>query len=127
MTKNNTSSYLDLSILYGINQDQQDMVRNKAAGAGLLWPDSFAEDRLILVPPAASALLVIFSRNHNVSCISTQNGAVLTDFVLCATQYIAQTLLSINERGRWANPPPSDPVKRALQDEEIFQTARLVK
>ena len=67
MTKNNTSSYLDLSILYGHNQDQQDMVRNKGAGAGLLWPDSFAEDRLVLVQPAASALLVIFSRNHNVS------------------------------------------------------------
>ena len=67
MTKNNTSSYLDLSILYGINQEQQDLVRNKEAGRGLLWPDAFAEDRLILVPPAASALLVIFTRNHNVS------------------------------------------------------------
>ena len=36
-------------------------------------------------------------------------------------------LLKINERGRWTDPPPEDPVKRALQDEEIFQTARLVK
>ena len=35
-------------------------------------------------------------------------------------------LLSINERGRWSNPPPADPLKRAMQDEEIFQTARLV-
>lgn len=67
MTKNNTSSYLDLSILYGINQEQQDLVRNKEVGRGLLWPDAFAEDRLILVPPAASALLIIFNRNHNVS------------------------------------------------------------
>ncbi|TCD62866.1 hypothetical protein EIP91_006272 [Steccherinum ochraceum] len=105
MTKNNTSSYLDLSVLYGINQQQQDMVRNKDSGMGLLWPDSFAEDRLVLVPPAASALLVIFSRNHN---------------------YVAQNLLKINERGRWQDPPPTDPVKRAVQDEEIFQTARLV-
>lgn len=69
MTKNNTSSYFDLSILYGVDQTQQDAVRNKEAGRGLLWPDAFAEDRLILVPPAASALLVIFSRNHNVSPI----------------------------------------------------------
>lgn len=53
MTKNNTSSYLDLSVLYGINQDQQNMVRNKESGMGLLWPDSFAEDRLILVPPSS--------------------------------------------------------------------------
>lgn len=36
-------------------------------------------------------------------------------------------LLSINERKRWTNPPPKDPQARAIQDEEIFQTARLVK
>ena len=36
-------------------------------------------------------------------------------------------LLQLNERGRWTNPPPEDPQARALQDEEIFQTARLVK
>ncbi|CAL1694713.1 unnamed protein product [Somion occarium] len=105
MSKNNTSSYLDLSVLYGINQQQQDLVRDKEHGRGLLYPDAFAEDRLVLVPPAASALLVMFSRNHN---------------------YIADMLLKINERGRWTNPPPEDPTKRAVQDEEIFQTARLV-
>ncbi|KAI0079537.1 heme peroxidase [Panus rudis PR-1116 ss-1] len=104
-TKNNTSSYLDLSVLYGRNQQEQDLVRDKASGRGLLWPDAFAEDRLVLVPPAASALLVVFSRNHN---------------------YIANMLLQINERGRWTDPPPEDPTKRADQDEEIFQTARLV-
>ena len=36
-------------------------------------------------------------------------------------------LLKVNEKGRWSYPPPEDPVKRAQQDEEIFQTARLVK
>lgn len=35
-------------------------------------------------------------------------------------------LLQINEKGTWSNPPPTDPKKRALQDEEVFQTARLV-
>lgn len=65
-TINNTSSYLDLSILYGINQAQQDTVRNKDSGRGYLYPDCFAEDRLVLVPPASTALLVILSRNHNV-------------------------------------------------------------
>lgn len=69
ITMNNTSSYLDLSILYGLNQKEQDTVRDKAQGRGLLYPDAFAEDRLILVPPAATALLVLFSRNHNVSTI----------------------------------------------------------
>lgn len=35
-------------------------------------------------------------------------------------------LLKINERKRWSDPPPSDPERKAAQDEEIFQTARLV-
>ena len=35
-------------------------------------------------------------------------------------------LLKINERKRWSDPPPSDPKLLAQQDEEIFQTARLV-
>ena len=65
-TKNNTSSYLDLSILYGTNQKEQDAVRDKDQGRGLLYPDAFSEDRLIFVPPPSTALLVLFSRNHNV-------------------------------------------------------------
>ena len=69
LTKNNTSSYLDLSIVYGTSQAEQDAVRDKAQGKGLLYPDTFAEDRLLFVPPAASALLVLFSRNHNVSAL----------------------------------------------------------
>ncbi|OSD00891.1 heme peroxidase [Trametes coccinea BRFM310] len=105
MTKNNTTSYLDLSILYGMSEEDQYTVRDRDAGRGLLYPDAFHEDRLIFVPPAASALLVLFSRNHN---------------------YIAERILAINERGRWSDPPPEDKAKRALQDEEIFQIARLV-
>ena len=65
-TKNNTSSYLDLSILYGTNQKEQDAVRDKYQGRGLLYPAAFSEERLIFVPPASTALLVLFSRNHNV-------------------------------------------------------------
>ncbi len=42
-------------------------------------------------------------------------------------QYVADMILKINERKRWSNPPPEDPAKRALQDEEIFQVARLIK
>ena len=64
--KNNTTSYLDLSPIYGNNLDEQMSVRDTAKGRGLLYPDTFAEDRLQFLPPAASALLVIFSRNHNV-------------------------------------------------------------
>ena len=42
-------------------------------------------------------------------------------------QYIAEMLLKLNERGNWSDPPPADADKRARQDEEIFQTARLIK
>ena len=108
---NETTSYVDLTPLYGVNQEQQDMDRIKD-GRGYLKPDSFAEDRLLLLPPAVCVLLVLFSRNHN---------------------YIAETLLNINERGSWTASADSAPYfptlsadKIAKQDEEIFQTARLI-
>jgi len=34
--------------------------------------------------------------------------------------------LKINEKGTWADPTPTDAKKRDRQDEDIFQTARLV-
>ncbi|KAI0732597.1 heme peroxidase [Fomitopsis betulina] len=103
--KNNTTSYLDLSPVYGNNLCEQLSVRDTDKGHGLLYPDTFAEERLQFLPPAASALLVIFSRNHN---------------------YIANMLLSINEKKKWTDPASlsADDLKR--QDEDIFQTARLV-
>ena len=64
-TINSTSSYLDLSILYGRSQEEQDQVRRKD-GTGKLWDDVFSDGRLFLMPPACCALLVLLSRNHNV-------------------------------------------------------------
>ncbi|THH03482.1 hypothetical protein EW145_g6221 [Phellinidium pouzarii] len=107
---NETSSYVDLSPLYGTDQKSQDMVRVRD-GRGLLHPDSFAEDRLLLLPPAVCVLLVLFSRNHN---------------------YIARKLLDINERGAWVDPEqiahddPKRNAKLVKQEEELFQTARLI-
>ncbi|KAJ6591567.1 linoleate diol synthase [Mycena vulgaris] len=101
---NETSSYVDLSPLYGHNQGAQDEVRVKD-GRGKLHPDTFAEDRLLLLPPAVCAILVMFSRNHN---------------------YIAQKLFEINERGTYKDPNTLSGEKLLAQDEELFQTARLV-
>ena len=42
-------------------------------------------------------------------------------------KYVAEKILKINEKKTWTDPPPTDPTKRAAQDEEIFQTARLIK
>lgn len=107
---NETSSYVDLSPLYGHNQEAQDKVRVRD-GRGLLLPDVFAEDRLLLLPPAVCALLVLFSRNHN---------------------YIAKKLLDINERGTYVDPStlrsdkPAEKAKLLAQEEELFQIARLI-
>ncbi|CEL56219.1 prostaglandin-endoperoxide synthase 2 [Rhizoctonia solani AG-1 IB] len=79
---NDTSSYLDLSPLYGHSLEGQMKVRRKD-GTGRLHEDVFAENRLLLMPPAVSALLVMFSRNHN---------------------YIATKLLQINENRTFKNP-----------------------
>ncbi|KAI6113067.1 heme peroxidase [Pisolithus sp. B1] len=102
---NLTSGYVDLAPLYGNDQATQDKMRIKD-GRGLLHPDTFAEDRLLLLPPAVCVLLVLFNRNHN---------------------YIARRLLEINERGTWSDPSKesSHSPKIIKQDEEIFQIARL--
>ncbi|KAG6868942.1 hypothetical protein C0993_007156 [Termitomyces sp. T159_Od127] len=107
---NETSSYVDLSPLYGHDQTAQDSIRVRN-GYGLLKPDVFAEDRLLLLPPAVCTLLVLFNRNHN---------------------YIAKKLYDINERGTFVDPTklktdnPEDFRKLLEQEEELFQTARLV-
>ncbi|KAJ6581524.1 linoleate diol synthase [Mycena capillaripes] len=101
---NETSSYVDLSPLYGHNQDTQDQVRVKD-GRGMLHPDVFAEDRLLLLPPAVCVILVLFSRNHN---------------------YIAKRVFEINERGTYKDPKTLSKDQVLVQDEELFQTSRLV-
>ena len=62
---NETSSYVDLGPLYGNNAETLNKIRVHD-GRGLLLPDTFAEDRLMLLPPAVCVLLVLFNRNHNV-------------------------------------------------------------
>ncbi|KAJ3512132.1 hypothetical protein NLJ89_g3706 [Agrocybe chaxingu] len=107
---NETSSYVDLAPLYGNNQKEQDRLRIRD-GRGLLYPDVFSEDRLLLLPPAVCTLLVLFSRNHN---------------------YIAKKILEINERGTYVDPAtvsaddPTSKAKLVEQEEDIFQTARLI-
>lgn len=64
-TINNASSYLDLGILYGRSEKQVNSVR-RLDGSGMIWSDVFADSRLMFMPPSVCALLIIFSRNHNV-------------------------------------------------------------
>jgi linoleate 10R-lipoxygenase len=62
---NNASSYLDLGLLYGRSEKQVNSVR-QLDGSGKIWNDIFADSRLLFMPPSVCALLIIFSRNHNV-------------------------------------------------------------
>lgn len=107
---NETSSYVDLAPLYGNNQDSQNKIR-KRNGTGELYPDVFTEDRLLLLPPATCVILVLFNRNHN---------------------YIAKKLLEINERGTYVDPAtlstddPNAQTQLLAQEEDLFQTARLI-
>ncbi|KAL8290495.1 hypothetical protein RQP46_002753 [Phenoliferia psychrophenolica] len=113
---NQTSSYVDLSTLYGNNLDEQEAVRT-LCGLGTLYPDTISSLSLMMMPPAVSVLLTIFSRNHNI---------------------IAKKLFDINEQGKYTTPDHS--IKRTLQkdiekgdaaslkhrtqDDDIFNKAR---
>ncbi|KAL6875116.1 heme peroxidase [Trichoderma novae-zelandiae] len=105
---NDSSSYLDLAPLYGHSQESQNSVRTFKDG--MLKPDTFADKRLLGMPPGVCTLLVMFNRFHN---------------------HVAGKLAAINEGGRFSKPAPSlqgDAAAAAWNkyDEELFQTARLV-
>lgn len=55
-----TSSYLDLSILYGDVQEDQDQIRTFKDGK--LKPDCFSEPRLLGFPPGCGVLLIMLNR-----------------------------------------------------------------
>ncbi|KAF8307548.1 heme peroxidase [Clavulina sp. PMI_390] len=102
---NETSSYVDMGILYGNTQAHQDKMRI-VDGLGKIVPDTFAETRILSLPRGVTALLVMFNRNHN---------------------YLADMLLAINERGHWSSDLASlTPAQIQQQDYEIFNTARLI-
>jgi linoleate 10R-lipoxygenase len=75
---NETSSYVDLAPLYGNNVETLNKIR-VGGGRGLLYPDTFAEDRLLLLPPAVCVLLVLFNRNHNVRSWSSDDVPSVID------------------------------------------------
>ena len=64
--------------------------------------------------------------------LSTSPCQALTTFTRLTSQYIANKLLELNERGHYVDPAtisPSEPTgskTRLDQDEELFQTARLI-
>ncbi|KAH6847782.1 heme peroxidase [Chaetomium sp. MPI-CAGE-AT-0009] len=108
MNKSKTSSYLDLSPLYGSNQEMQDSIRTFKDGK--LKADAFADKRLLGMPPGVGVLLIMFNRVHNYTC---------------------DNLIAINEDGKFTPPSPKLEGEKALAawkkyDNDLFQTARLI-
>ncbi|KAK3377487.1 linoleate diol synthase precursor [Podospora didyma] len=103
---NLTSSYLDLSPLYGRNEKEQNEMRTFQNG--LLKPDCFSSKRILGFPPGCSVFLIMLNRFHN---------------------YVVTQLAQINENNRFPK-PPSDPETSksawAKYDNDLFQTGRLV-
>ncbi|KAK4156010.1 linoleate diol synthase [Chaetomidium leptoderma] len=108
MNKSKTSSYLDLSPLYGSNQEMQDTIRTFKDGR--LKPDCFADKRLLGMPPGVGVLLIMLNRVHN---------------------HVCENLIAINEDGKFTPPSPTLEEEKAAAawkkyDNDLFQTARLV-
>ncbi|KFY70876.1 hypothetical protein V499_08898 [Pseudogymnoascus sp. VKM F-103] len=102
-TISDTSSYLDLSPLYGKNGDEQKLIRTFKDGK--LKPDCFSEKRTLGLPPGVGVMLIMFNRFHNKT---------------------ATMLALINENGRFTKPKDDDASKWAKYDEDLFQTSRLI-
>lgn len=69
---------MDLSTLYGNTEKEQ--VRVRSRHNGLIFPDSIASERIMMMPPGVIAVLLMFSRNHN---------------------HVAKSLLAINEDSKY--------------------------
>ncbi|KAI1141068.1 linoleate diol synthase precursor [Hypoxylon sp. FL0543] len=104
---NLTSSYLDLSPLYGRNSEEQNAMRTFKDG--LLKPDCFSTKSLLGFPPGVGVFLIMFNRFHN---------------------YVVTHLAEINEGGRFTKPASIDDGGDSdawrKYDNDLFQTGRLI-
>ncbi|OTA95381.1 hypothetical protein M434DRAFT_20259 [Hypoxylon sp. CO27-5] len=104
---NLTSSYLDLSPLYGRNSEEQKAMRTFKDG--LLKPDCFSSKNLLGFPPGVGVFLIMFNRYHN---------------------YVVTQLAAINEGGRFTKPASTDDSGNweawKKYDNDLFQTGRLI-
>lgn len=103
-----TSSYLDLSTLYGDTQEDQDQIRTFKDGK--LKPDCFSEQRLLGFPPGCGVMLIMLNRFHN---------------------YVVDQLALINEGGRFTKPSEGLGFEKLEKswvkyDNDLFQTGRLI-
>ncbi len=119
---NQTSSYLDLSPLYGNNQDEQNRVRTFQDGK--LKADCFSNLRVLGFPPGVGKICLL-------GCFSSCSGLQATGVMLIMFNrfhnYVVQQLAAINDSGRFTK-PRDDATKAAWTkyDNDLFQTGRLI-
>ncbi|KAL9134531.1 MAG: hypothetical protein Q9175_004283 [Cornicularia normoerica] len=107
-----TSSYLDLSTLYGDTQEDQDQIRTFKDGK--LKADCFSEQRILGFPPGC----VEYYWDYVVDQASFHN-------------YVVEQLAVINENGRFNKPNEGLTHEMAEKswakyDNDLFQTGRLI-
>ncbi|TVY81764.1 Psi-producing oxygenase A [Lachnellula suecica] len=98
---NETSSYVDLSTVYGNTEKEQKRVRTYENGK--IFPDAIASERIMMMPPGVVAVCVMLSRNHN---------------------HIAENLFNVNEQGKFKHWDSLNAEQKAWQDNDIFQLSR---
>ena len=108
MDQSLTSSYLDLSTLYGDTEEDQNWIRTWKDGK--IKPDCFMEERVLGMPPGAGVILIMFNRFHN---------------------YTVEQLALINENGRFTKPKAglsADAAEKAWAkyDHDLFNVGRLI-
>lgn len=80
-TVNGHSSYLDLQVVYGANEEEQSAVRSKVFGQ--LKQDAIGDWRIALMPPSTAALAILFSRNHNYIVKRISKRTKADDLISC--------------------------------------------
>ncbi|GAA6004340.1 peroxidase/cytochrome P450 family protein [Rhodotorula paludigena] len=100
---NDASSYLDLSPVYGNNEEEQRKIRTGVQGK--IHPDTIASQRLFMMPPSSVAMAILFARNHN---------------------WICDKLVEVNENNQFAPWTSLDEKGKLSQDLRIFEIARNV-
>jgi Animal haem peroxidase len=124
---NLTSSYLDLSTLYGFNQSQQESVRTKSDG--LLKPDTFYDGRLLGFPPGVAGIMIGLNRFHNSivrELASVNEGGRFNMPDLQSIETMIRTVhpeLTEDEIAKGAKKRFNDAL--AKRDNDLFQTGRL--
>lgn len=104
-----TSSYLDLSILYGDVQEEQDQIRTFEDGK--IKPDCFSEPRLLAFPPACGVMLIMLNRYSPRETLR-HRFFLLTRFRF--HNYVVDQLAAINEGGRFTKPRDGLPETQAI-------------